>query len=233
MTHEAIKQHPSAEESEVDCAWIAVQVVFQYEGIEPIRLGTQHWTLSEDAEQHDSSMTLASSQHQWDADVYERLFLQPQCAQLWHKWNRCVFEMSLCPCLEVGLHGIALACLRCNDRPLVYITIQEVSNLRYFCSNHSVAVAGHESFIVRAQTRTHGQGTLLGHMPGHIARAHARAHCQGIRQNICQDTCRGIAGVMSMVCHHMLEGALKKLELTAASLLLHDVVCMAFSLLLQ
>lgn len=66
----------------------AVQVVFQYQGLEPIRVGRQHWTLEEDTEWQDAGTPPATSQ--WNQDVYERVFLMPASAQLWQKWNRSV-----------------------------------------------------------------------------------------------------------------------------------------------
>ena len=66
-----------------------LQIYFQHQGIEPIRVGKQRWKLEEDdvQRQRDSPQSSPVSQHNIDA-VYERMFLQPGCAQLWQNWNR-------------------------------------------------------------------------------------------------------------------------------------------------
>ena len=73
-----------------------MQVVFQFQGLEPIKVGRQHWTLEQDTEWQDAGTAPAITH--WNEDVYERVFLKPACAQLWQKWNRlvCVVHVTAC-----------------------------------------------------------------------------------------------------------------------------------------
>ena len=66
-----------------------LQVMFQYQGVKKIRLGRQHWDLTEEEDWGGSARGQDWQKADcWDAAVYERVFLQSFAATVWEDWNR-------------------------------------------------------------------------------------------------------------------------------------------------
>ncbi|KAL0045420.1 hypothetical protein WJX82_006097 [Trebouxia sp. C0006] len=65
------------------------KVMFQYQGVKKIRLGRQHWDLTEEEDWGGSARGQDWQKADcWDAAVYERVFLQSFAATVWEDWNR-------------------------------------------------------------------------------------------------------------------------------------------------